>query len=74
MRFKLNHLTALERAHGVKFRLKALFLMSNTITSIFDEYSKILVNLGISSETHQYQMNGNNFQNFTIVSQIISVT
>ena len=47
--------SALERAHGLKFRLKAQFLMPNTMTSKFFEYSKILVNLGISSETHQYR-------------------
>jgi len=43
---------ALARAHGVQFGMQALFLMPNTMISVFDEYSKILINLGISSETH----------------------
>ena len=47
--------SALERAHGLKFCIRALFLMPNTMTSNFFEYSKILVNLGISSETHQWR-------------------
>jgi len=44
--------SALERAHGLKFRMKVLFLMPNTMTPTFFKCSKILVNLGISSETH----------------------
>ena len=42
------------KGFGLKFCVKALFLIPNTMTEKFVQYSKILVNLGISSESHQY--------------------
>ena len=46
--------SVLERAHGLKFRGKAPFLMPNTMTEKFFQYSEILVNLGIKFESHLY--------------------
>ena len=47
-----RHFSALECAHGLKFRLKALFWMTNTMNRKFFEYSKILVNFGMRFESH----------------------
>ena len=56
--FKLRNvwrnLSALERAYGLKFRGKALFLIRNTMTEIFFQYTIILVNLGIKFESHHW--------------------
>ena len=45
--------STLEKAHGLKFRVKALFLMPKTMTLKFVQYSKVLVNLGIIFESHR---------------------
>ena len=44
--------SALERAYGLKLRVKVLFFMQSTMTWKFLQYSKILVNLGIKFEFH----------------------
>ena len=52
----LCNFSALEHLYGLKLSVKALFLISNTMTSKSLSYSKILGNLGIISESHHYDV------------------